>query len=692
MKLLYVFKTKFEIGVLAGLLLLPLAATASTTATWNSAGDGMWEDASKWTGGAPSNDTSIVNIKNAGSKTVTIGAATPAANLTITNLLVEAPSGATNTLILSGNSNPLRLQMTSAFGYAFGFTAGNIGSLVLDQGTLISTNAAANGYVQAGYSGVGVITVSNNSTWVGNGLKIGYNAGGQGYLTLAGGSYTLSGAMLVGVGTPSTGVVTMSAGQLSTLGANVQVGQDGGSGTMTLSGGTWMGYGVKVGLKNSSGGVGSFTLSGATCVFTNTFDVGNGAGASGTVVMTDGLLVTTNSAGTMQCNFGYGSMTVSGGTWLGNTVVVPPSSILQGRLNIAGGTNVFTGSGQTIAIGGGAGATGAVVMTGGLLVATNGGLYINKPGAFASISNGTVLVTYLEGGYASSNTTMTIAGGQVFASSWAELGYNVASSSNNTLLVTGGILDTPKLIIYAASVGNVISNAGGCYQFNTPTPTITPNVGSIVVNGGTLSFRDVTTVDVKGNWSGTQLTNLTFTSGGLNAFRLNNATNATSGQDYIFASTRGATNYTRLQLINGNTCYRGGNVTADTGGTILLSNTTAVLQGSLLVTNGAALTLVNSSLSITGACTLAENAVMSLTTNTAAALVAVTGTLTLPVNATLTLNTAIARDTQVTIFSAGSLVGSPANWTVTPATHRIQKVGTSLVLAPRAPGFIFKVQ
>ncbi len=139
-------------------------------------------------------------------------------------------------------------------------------------------------------------------------------------------------------------------------------------------------------------------------------------------------------------------------------------------------------------------------------------------------------------------------------------------------------------------------------------------------------------------------------------------------------------------------------MTIGTGGSILFSNTIARLEGSLTNSFGT-MEVVNSAVTITGACTLAENTTLNWTTNAAgnAVVVNVGGVLNLPTNATVNLNvmdSVISRDTQLTLFTAANITGgSPANWQGVPLTHRMVVVGnTNLVLRPRATGFVIMVK
>lgn len=571
---------------------------------------------------------SAVFITNNLSKTVTISGSTSSDFLTQSGLSVEAPVGYTNTLLLSGNVSPL---VIGSGGFNIGLTSGRgVGSFVINDGWLVTTGTIA--YV--GTFGRGLMTVQN---------------------------------------------------------------------------GYWYGYQWHVG--ENSGSYGNINLSGGTSVvsYTTAITIANVAGSTGVVDMTGGLLVTTNGTSAVG-NSGVGTINVSGGRWWAKSINVGVNSGSQGTLNLSGGIIDTTIYGYACYIGSLAGSTGTVLITGGMLNTTNVGtqnFYIGKDGVGSIIvSNGTWLADKVALGANSptnlvtSKGTLAIAGGEVrtLVTKTATAGY-VAGASNNTILVTGGLLEADSLLCPNGG-GNVISNAGGVFQFNTISPLITTNGGPVVLNGGTLSFHNVATVNVTGTQAGTQLTNMTFTTGGQNAFRLNNATNATTGQSYSFASNLGAANYTRLELVNATNCYRGGSVTLGTGGSILFSNTTARLEGSFTNNSGASgyMAVVNSSVTITGACTLAENSTINWTSNAVGRAVALTvgGTLTLPTNATFTLSSPIGRNDTLTLFTAtsgsSSIVGSPANWTLYPTSHRLEVVNNTLVLRPRAAGFVFQVQ
>jgi hypothetical protein len=65
----------------------------------NTAATGLWQDATKWSlGVAPTSTHTATFITNVNTKTVTINSATPAGNLTISNLTLRGLGGSTNTL------------------------------------------------------------------------------------------------------------------------------------------------------------------------------------------------------------------------------------------------------------------------------------------------------------------------------------------------------------------------------------------------------------------------------------------------------------------------------------------------------------------------------------------------------------------------------------------------------------------
>ena len=523
------------------------------------------------------------------------------------------------TLTLAGGTNLFKSADT--YGLQVGVTAGGRGTVVMTGGLLATTNAAGNMQSAIGYSGAGDMTVSDG-TWRGNSMGVGVNAGSSGKLQLLGSDNTFDGTFTVGNTAGSTGTVMMTGGSLVTTNAaaqhNFRLGYNG-QGTMTVSNGTWLANGIYVGWQ--SGSQGTLNLAGGTNVFSYQFNIpGAAATATGIVNLTGGLLVTTNTAGNLAGsvgNGGVGSMTVSGGRWLGNMLYVSQNATGQGKLYLTGGTSTFFATGHRI--GSYVNTRGYVWLTGGQFETTNvtgnAEFYLGYTGCGTmTVSNGNWLANTIKLGNnpSSTNNLLLITGGQVAAS----VGVNTVTSNNTVLVTGGGVLEANSLTITANSFGNVISNTGGVYQFSKYNPTITPASGSIVVDGGAISFRGIANANVKENWTGT-LKSMTFL--GNNAFRLNAATNATTpDQSYTFDTGLGSTNYTRLELVNGSQ-FRGGNVTIGGGGSLMVSNGVSTIGGNLTLQNGSSLEVTvggsGDSLVVEGTASL-SGATLQVTLNT----------------------------------------------------------------------------
>ena len=121
------------------------------------------------------------------------------------------------------------------------------------------------------------------------------------------------------------------------------------------------------------------------------------------------------------------------------------------------------------------------------------------------------------------------------------------------------------------------------FQFTNAAPTITSDTfGNFSITNGTVSFRAITNADVTCNQGVKALRSDTVMSwtGTSNTFRLNNATNSgTIDQTYTFAPGT-ATNFARLELVNGST-YRNGRVTIGANGSLYLSGGASTISSVL---------------------------------------------------------------------------------------------------------------
>src|SRR6266567_5919599 len=99
-------------------LLWILPASLSAQKSWVSADSGFWRDGTNWSGGTPPGNTNTVQITNPNSKVVTIDAATPPENLTITRLSLWGTNTFTNTVIAADltTNNPLSIMGSMVIG------------------------------------------------------------------------------------------------------------------------------------------------------------------------------------------------------------------------------------------------------------------------------------------------------------------------------------------------------------------------------------------------------------------------------------------------------------------------------------------------------------------------------------------------------------------------------------------------
>jgi len=554
---------------------------------------------------------------------------------------------------------------------------------------VITANAIS--YIGNGSSSNLVTLLANTTLSQGaNNLAIGSGGTGN-KLTINGGTVSLTAAteiLFAGATTHGNSLVITNGGQFITGGSVVRYASTSSysnSILVTGSGSVWSNSGALYDFGGSLGGDRITVADGGLLVVRGSeFHVGFNTGNE-TVIITDtGSVARIETGGFVGNSSAGSSLIVSNGGKLvrsiGGTTVGGSAGADRNAIIVTGPGSVFSnqlaGSIAALFIGNLGAASNRLVISQGGLVYNDGRLIIGNSGT-AGVGNsvtvtgaGSVLTNTGEiivGNFAVKQSSLTVSnGGRVFAST-AFVGGNVGNNSDtNTITVTGagsaltlstglsvanlfsgnigkgnrvqildgGLLEANSMTIFTGSTGNTISNVGGIFQFSQAAPTISPNgFGNIAVTDGTVAFRAITDANVWGNWGGTRgdtLTNISFA--GANTFRLNAATNRSTAvggvdQTYIFDTGLGATNYTRLELINGQTAYRNGDVTIGSGGTFLASNTLATITGTM--TNIGAADIVNatvnfqSALQVAGTLTLRNGFV----TGTASKTVGSTGLL-----------------------------------------------------------------
>ena len=390
------------------------------TNSWISASGGKWETGGSWLLGAPPSVFQLgVLITNDITKTVTIDATTISNfpnTITISNLTVAAPPGATNTLLLStaGNTNRLHVLRGIALGSggvldvensslqveappggaAPAATATIDGQLLFQNGGLLSFNARE---LQGGGGSSGQITVGNVATGqmmvaagtVNTGtIDVGNAAGSLGTLTVSGVATVRCSSLIIGPVVNATGTVWITGGQLTTTNNGkpsvVFVG-NGGTGQMTVSNGMVLSGQVFVGTGSGSHGI--LTVAGGSVNISSTLNIGSISTAAGAVWVTGGRLVVTNNT-TVVGGSGSGQLTLTGGNLQALSMVVGQLAGSQGSLMISGGTATVWSS----LVVGNCGTTAAGQVT----VASGGSLFVTNAThtAFLDVRNGTLVVDH----------------------------------------------------------------------------------------------------------------------------------------------------------------------------------------------------------------------------------------------------------------------------------------------------------
>jgi T5SS/PEP-CTERM-associated repeat protein len=482
-------------------------------------------------------------------------------------------------------------------GSRFYLGSGGVSNLMtVSQGSLWVTNCIAGFWV--GYStgnGYNRLVVTNSGRlFLHGGLAIGYYGIGSNTVTVTGADSLLDcNSYLVRAGDGGGLNNVMLVDQASTVSnAYVYVGQtapaSGNSLILTNGAKWWNGTATSGSIVGNTCTNNSVVVTGPGTLWDlnpRSLSVGNNAaGVNNTMRIENGGLVTNVNALTVGGNGGSSNrLTIASG---GRCYLSIAASLSVGS---TGASSNFVSV---------SGADSALSSLGNL---TNGNIYVGSTGATGSVmvvdngatSTGWNQIYVPRYGNCIGNV-LTITNGGYLQGAQVRVAHQGSNTWNNTLqVVDGGILEVGQngLVVDQLPAGpcgnNTITNKGGVYQFTYVSPVITPvpaNSSYIYLTDGTISFRGVTTVNVKGNWSGT-LTNISFS--GKNAFRLNCATNATSpDQSYTFADNLGPTNYARLELYNGS-LYRGGSVTIGSGGTLALSGTPSAITNLTIASGGA---------------------------------------------------------------------------------------------------------
>jgi len=381
---------------------------ASSFDSWINSGSWKWEDGCgvvcPWSLGVPPNVyLSGVLITNDGSKVVTIDATTVSnapSTMTISNLTVSAPAGATNTLLVStaGTNTPLHVLQAIGIGSggvldlensALQMDAANTKSGFTVDGAFSCQNGSRAGFgtrsaevppFVVGNVATGLMVVSAGTVTAGGGT-IGYSAGSQGTLVISNGATVRVSSLTIGQLAGATGSVWITGGELTTTNGGqpnwLTVGPAG-TGQMTISNGTVLSGRVSI------GGGATVTIAGGKLVASSILNIGS-TSAGGSVWVTGGQLVATN-VNVLIGTSGPGQLTITAGSAQMSSATVANNTGGPASLTVTGGTASVLSS---LVIGNCSGTT-----SGQVVVAGTGSLFVTNAShtAILNVSRGTLVV------------------------------------------------------------------------------------------------------------------------------------------------------------------------------------------------------------------------------------------------------------------------------------------------------------
>ncbi|RTL63023.1 MAG: autotransporter domain-containing protein [Hyphomicrobiales bacterium] len=428
-------------------VLLAMSFTSQAQAQsiiWND-GNGSWTDTSKWTDStsahrAPTSADNPTVIQSASS--VTLDAATGAAG----RLQVLG----TGKLIVSGGS-VLTTSLLSTIGLAPSLVTSPIVATATD-GTGTMTVTGTGSQWNAGTAGV---RVGNNAAGT-------LNVASGGTLSMTGGTLSIGLYNTAGIAGTALGTLNIDAGTVTDSNGGTRVGYNGASGIINITNGgklsndgnfsnnvgqsetgsAKVGTGIGTGTVNISGTGSSWTLGSQSSLL-----VGNGAGASGTVNITNGGLLNFTAPTTLYFGYagGSGTLVVSGqGSLLsssGGVSIAGDGVSGTGKATITDGGAITTGAGGSFVVGRGAASTATVDITKGGSVTGSLQVSVGELGGKATVtvdgtgstlkSNGEVRI----GADAGTQGTLTVANGGRVTASFIEVG---AAGGTGTLNIGNG--------------------------------------------------------------------------------------------------------------------------------------------------------------------------------------------------------------------------------------------------------------
>ncbi len=327
-------------------------------------------------------------------------------------------------------------------------------------------------------SGVGVFRQSGGTADVAGIVRVGDNTSSDAQLVVTGGVFNAANAIQIGDNAGARGSLVVSGGVFNVTN-HLEIGQVGsGTGVFTMADGN---ANLRGNLRVGNSGIGAFNLTGGA-ITAATLRVSEASTSTGTVTVTGGRLIVTNSGTSSAVFDNPGSLfTQSGGLVEVGGFEVGDVAGALGTIRLNGGTLLVgrnNGSTEDLQLGNVANATGVVQIAGGFLDLNRSGIDLRLGDAstsagFLTLASGTATV-----------------GNVIYVGSGA--------SSFGSVIVTSGVLEAASDLLLAsgsASTGRVLQlggrvAAGG----NIEITTSTGNDSYYEIQGGTLTNAGSLTV------------------------------------------------------------------------------------------------------------------------------------------------------------------------------------------------------
>jgi hypothetical protein len=347
--------------------------------------------------------------------------------------------------------------------FYLGNGTGATGELVVAGSSVWSNSSLVVFAIGNGANSLGTLRVNGGTFFSGIPFSVGKSAGAVGRVVVTNGSFTASGANSLGDAAGSTGIVEVSGSGIFSGSTSLTIGSAGrGYGRVTVSNSgkvfnTGSG-GVSIGGTNNNS-ILTVADDGEVRAGGGTTYIGNSAGASGTLTLTNNGLYVCGTGGDML--------------WVG----AGNNSI--GWVNVNGGMMSLPGAGRDSRIGYGTGATGIVTITSGVY------------------SNGNTLPYYPSHiGYgANSLGLVNLQGGKLYEGGLMRLGSGAGAVGRVT--VTGGTWEQRNdLEIGTSSGGTGLVTVADCVQTNIAGPVKVGGAGYGLVTVSNATFGGTTAMTV----------------------------------------------------------------------------------------------------------------------------------------------------------------------------------------------------